>query len=366
MSKKILITGMNREQCVENYFLTKELKILNSHYSLIRCLRDMGFEVEQRPVIIGEDLNHYDDVIIYLHSPQGYCQNLYDGLYAIVARPDAILAFDDWQVDQIVLGFTEFKKNLLNTEKFNPFRQYLMDLYTGPSDIEIIKQHRHTYIHACDIVLSRTNRLLVCAFAGGDLSFLGINWNIERMFQYNPNPYNMNRRPDNNYGVENDISSFFDDHEITPEDKQRAWVFSSLIQNKTKKWLKSQKIAWDLKIYGGRRGVNKSKRIIEPEMCRIYNSNWGCLMPAYYHAGSGWWRSRVQQVVDVGSILYCEDKEGAIYGEAFTKMSVSEIENMSIGELTKMAKYQYECLYDNHPLDKSVQRQELIRVLESK
>ena len=104
MSKKILITGMNREQCVENYFLTKELKILNSHYSLIRCLRDMGFEVEQRPVIIGEDLNHYDDVIIYLHAPQGYCQNLYDGLYAIAARPDAILAFDDWQVDQIVSG----------------------------------------------------------------------------------------------------------------------------------------------------------------------------------------------------------------------------------------------------------------------
>ena len=65
---KILITGFNKEQCTKDYYLGKELKILNSHYSLIRCLEDMGHEIEQRTVSIGEDLSGYDKVIIYLSS----------------------------------------------------------------------------------------------------------------------------------------------------------------------------------------------------------------------------------------------------------------------------------------------------------
>ena len=365
MAKKILITGMNREQNVEDYFLGKELKILNSHYSLIRCLRDMGFEVEQRPVTIGEDLSGYDEVIVYLHSIQSFCQHLYDGLYAIKARPDCILAFDDWQVDQVIASFSQYKRNLLDEEKYNPFRQYLLELYYGNSDEATIRAHKQDYIDACDIILSYQNRLLICAFAGGDLTKLKTGWPVDRMFQYNPNPYNLNRRPETNYG-EVDLSSFFSESDVGSANKIKGWVFSSLIQNKTRKWLNNQKTTWPIMTYGARRGEFKSERVTEPDMCRAYNLHWGCLMPAYYHAGSGWWRSRVQQVVDAHSILYCEDAEGAIYGEAFTNMKIEEIEQMDQKQLESLAKYQHECLYDNHPLDKSVQKSELMRVLDSK
>ena len=45
---KILITGMNKNQCTEDFYLRQQLQVVPSHYSLLRCLRDMNYEVEQR------------------------------------------------------------------------------------------------------------------------------------------------------------------------------------------------------------------------------------------------------------------------------------------------------------------------------
>ena len=47
-------------------------------------------------------------------------------------------------------------------------------------------------------------------------------------------------------------------------------------------------------------------------------------------------------------------------------MNIEKIEGMSVSELESLAKYQHQCLYDNHPLDKATERAELTRVLESK
>jgi len=360
---KILVTGLNREQCNRDFFLRKELKILNSQYSLIRCLEDMGWEVEQRAVTIGEDLSNYDEVIVYLHSATSFCQHLYDGLYAISARPNCILAFDDWQINQVLDSIRRYRDEL-TTKIRDPYRDYIFDLYLGNSSKEEVMKHEQDYITACDIVMAKNNRLMICAFAGGDLNKMNTGWSTDRMFQYNPNPYNMNRRPDNNFGEDaSALDMFFDTTEAIV--KNRSWVFSSLMHDKTRKWLEKKNAKWPVNIYGSRRGKNKSERVIEPEMCKVYQKNWGCLMPVYYHAGSGWWRSRVQQVVDVGSILFCEEVEGKVYGDAFTGLNVSYIEGMTDAGLAALAKTQYECLYDNHPLDKSVQRLELTRVLEA-
>lgn len=361
MAKRILITGMNREQCNKDFYLRKQLKILNSHYSLIRCLEDMGWEVEQRAVNLGEDLSTYDEVIVYLHTTSSFCQHLYDGLYAISARPNCILAFDDWQVDQVIDNIKRFGDELKNNVR-DPFRDYLMDLYAGSSDKTTVVAHKSHYIAAIEQVMTHKNRLMICAFAGGDLTKLETGWSTQRMFSYNPNPYNLNRRPENNFGEEfSGLDSFFGDEII----KDKSWVFASLMHDKTRKWLEKKNPRWPVNIYGSRRGKNKSERVTEPEMCKVYQKNWGCLMPVYYHAGSGWWRSRVQQVVDVGSILFCESEEGKIYGEAFVDMNIQDVEGMSVESLTNLASMQRECLYDNHPLDKNVQKQELTRILEA-
>ena len=69
---KILITGMNKNQTTKDFYLRQQLKVVPSHYSLIRCLEDMGYEVEQRLVKIGEDLSDYDKVICFLASPTNH------------------------------------------------------------------------------------------------------------------------------------------------------------------------------------------------------------------------------------------------------------------------------------------------------
>jgi len=373
---KILITGFNKEQCTRDYFLGKELKILNSHYSLIRCLEAMGHEIEQRPVSIGENLTAYDKVIVYLSSVKSFSHHAFDALYALKARPDAILGNDDWQVREVFVSFKLYQENLKEwKETGKPFleygtNKYLADLYKGDTKLEKLGDHIDTFIEGCEIINRKTNPLILCTFAGGDNDLFKIGYKGD-IINYNPNPYNLNRRPENNYGEDPGILSFFDDEPIIlpPDEKKMRWVFSSIVQSKTMPWFNKQTPTWDVLNFGPRRETKLTKgietfRVKEPEMCRIYNENWGCMMPEYYHAGSAWWRSRVQQVADVESVLVCSDKEGAIYGEAYVGNTLASVENMSLEELTKLGKDQKECLYDNHPLDKRVQQQELEAIVQ--
>jgi len=364
MAKKILITGMNALQTRRDGFLKQELQVVPSHYSVIRVLEDMGYEVEQRPVELGEDLSKYDDVIIYIHSIQAFCQRLYSGLYAISNRPNCIIAFDDWQINQIYESFSTYLKDLSeNSDK--PFREYLLELYQGKEDLDTIKKFKQQYVDACNIVLSKSNRLLVSAFDHGDLSLLNLEWDPNRVFRFNPNPYHLNRTPKNGYGEESALSVFMS-NDVEPESKIRAWNFASLVQKKTQKWLKQQNVKkWNINFYGARRGMEvKQERLTESDMCAIYNSQWGCLMPGYFHSGSGWWRARPLQVADAGSILVCDLKEGKVYGEAYD-LTADKVEGMTLGELIATAKNQKECLYAKHPLDRSVTRSEFSAVLEA-
>jgi hypothetical protein len=373
---KFLITGFNKEQCTKDYYLGKELKILNSHYSLIRCLEDMGHEIEQRTVSIGEDLSGYDKVIIYLSSVKSFAHHAFDALYALKARPDAILANDDWQVREVFISFKLYEENLIaHKESGKPFfdygtNTYLANLYKGDTPLEDMGKHIDTFIEACHIVNQKQNDLILCTFAGGNNDKFKIDYK-GNIINYNPNPYNLNRKPENNYGEDIGLLGFFDDEPIIlpPDEKKLRWIFSSIVQSKTMGWFNKQKPTWDVLNFGPRRETKQTKgietyRVKEPEMCKIYNENWGCMMPEYYHAGSGWWRSRVQQVADVESVLVCSDAEGKIYGEAYVGNTIESVENMSVEELTRLGKAQKECLYDNHPLNKATQRSELLGVVE--
>lgn len=366
MSKKILITGMNKLQCTKDFFLKQQLQVVPSHYSTIRCLEDMGYEVEQRPVRLGEDLSGYDEVIVYIHSIQAFCQYLWAGLYAVHARPNCILAFDDWQFTQIYSTIETYKEKLIEGDE-GVFRQYLFDLWQGEEDKETVMKYKEQYIDACNIITSKDNRLMVSAFAGGDLSTLNLNWKEENVFPFNPNPYHLNRRSDNGYGTGSiALDGFFGD---TPA-KEMKWNFASLVQEKTRKWLKAQQPddwKWEIVYYGAKRGKYKSERKTEPEMVKVFEQQWGCLMPGYFHAGSGWWRARPLQVADAGSIIIGDKPEMMVYyqDDALAGLRVQDVEAMDATQLAQTAKAQRDALYDNHPLNTSVQQEEMKRVLEA-
>ena len=344
----ILITGMNKLQCTRDFYLQQQLKVVPSHYSLIRCLEDMGHTVTQRPVEIGETLDEYDEVICFIHNPSGFAGYVYNALWAISQKPDCILAFDDWQVDSIYKGLLDLK----DVSKL--FRPYVKDSHTMiPDNIE---SYEKVFDAAIDLVGSKKNRMLISAFAGGDLSVL-IDYPKELLFPYNPNPYHLNRQAIL-------TASLFED--INP--KERVFNFAGLVQDKTKKWLKAQgvdKTSWPLKQYGSRK--DGQDRVTEDVMVNIYSQQWGILMPGYFHAGSGWWRARPLQVADAGSILIGDPKEMILYygDEGLASVQEKDIIDMSDHMLQEIADEQKAAIYRLHPLDKEVQKAELNACLKS-
>ena len=340
---KILITGMNKLQCTEDFYRSQQLKVVPSHYSLIRCLRDMGHEVDQRVVEIGEDLDSYDEIIVYIHNPAGFAAYVYNALYTISRREDCILAFDDWQTDSIYEGLLALR----DPEKL--FRKYVLEGHA-----QIPENVKDWYLHfnsALDKIASKTNRMLISAFRGGDPTLL-LDYPRDKIFTFNPNPYHLNRKPNN----------------LVQEPKERIFNFAGLIQDKTKKWLKAQGINdydWPLMKYGSRK--DGQDRVTEDVMVNIYASHWGILMPGYFHAGSGWWRARPLQVADAGSILIGDPKEMMIYygDERLASIKASDLIDMCDQELIDLATAQREALYKLHPLNKEVEKMELNACLKS-
>lgn len=335
----ILITGMNKLQCTKDFYLEQQLKVIPSHYSLIRCLEDMGHTVTQRHVEIGETLDEFDEVIVFIHNPSGFAGYVYNALWAISQVPNCILAFDDWQTDSIYSGLVALK------DPAKLFRQYVKDSHKFvPADVE---KYERTFLESIDKVESKTNRMLISAFSGGDLSLL-IDYPKELLFPYNPNPYHLNRQPEVN--------------PLFPEPRERVFNFAGLVQDKTKKWLKAQgvdKHSWPLKQYGSRK--DGQDRVTEDVMVTIYSQQWGILMPGYFHAGSGWWRARPLQVADAGSILIGEPKEMMLYynDQRLANIQAKDIVDLSDSELEQLAKDQRDALYQSHPLDKDIQKAEL-------
>lgn len=356
---RVLITGMNRNQTTRDYFRTQELQVVPSHYSLIRCLEDMGHEVEQREVELGEDISGYDEVIIYVHNLQGFAHCLYTGLYAVSKRPNAVLAFDDWQVRDILNSVVKFGEHIANGNEGRVIKDYIIDIQTKKRSKELLRKYVGAFAEGIKVISSKSNRLLVSAFAGGDLELLKTGWPADRVFRFNPNPYHLNRGPGNNYGSD----GMFDFPTVSK--KRDEWNFASLLHDKTRSWLKRQAPRWPVTMYGQRKGPNATKRVTEDEMCFVFAQDWGCLMPGYFHSGSGWWRARPLQVADAGSVLVCDDAEGRIYGEPYVGLTASAVEEMGEHELRRLANRQRDALYDRHPLIQEVERFEVSAVLEA-
>lgn len=349
---KILITGMNKAQTHEDFYLRQHLKVVPSHYSLLRSLRDAGHTVDQLiydPSMAGK----YDKVIVFLAGPRqmvtGY---LYQGLEAIADYPTCVLAFDDWQTAEILHGLRP---------DVNLYDKFILGNQGRDAD-SITEDEKRRHSIALDTISSKKNRVLLSVFAGGDCGLL-LDWPKELLYGYNPNPYHLHRKYDNNYGK--DTFAPIGLERVSPALKKREFNFASLVQSKTKKWIKAQKTnAWPINYYGSK--AEKQDRYKEWDMVRIYEEQWACLMPGYHHAGSGWWRARPTQCADAGSILIGDKKELEIYygvNNPCTNIRACDIEDLDTATLTTIADMQRDSLYALHPLNKQKQQDELAACL---
>lgn len=343
--KKILITGFYKSHTDEFYFKSTVLQVVSSLYSLIQCLRSLNYDVEVRPVKPGENLKHFDDVIVYIGNPSSFSTPYtYGALYAISNRPDCIIAFDDWQISEIL-------KNYNNYNEENIQRKFLIEMNKTTTDE--VKPFIKDIMKGVEIVKNLQNKTLVTTFEGGNPELLFARNKIPpAIFTFNPNPYHINKKP----------------NKILSSPKERVFNFAGLCQKETKKWLKAQKIeetGWELKLYGSRK--DGQDRVVEQQMVQIYSEQWGILMAGYYHAGSGWWRARPLQVADAGSILIGEPSEMIILYNDFELSNIRPIDliDKTDNQLKEIAAAQKEALYKTHPLDKEVTKQELLKCLMS-
>lgn len=388
MKKKILITGFNKNQCTRKFYLRQQLKVVPSHYSLFNCLTDMGYEVEQRQVVLGEDLTSYDDVIVFIAGPrQLVATTVYEGLYAIGMRPDCILAFDDWQVPDLFKGVAKCQ------DEKELFAQFILDV--NKKTIADVIGYTLIFLNAINTIVAKKNRMLISAFQTGHLNdpsfgphllFDKINYPQDRLFVYNPNPYHRNRTwvDLHHEGAEDptwnpNIERLFVQEDYELPKRERKFNFASLVQSKTQKWLKKQGYTgnpkndeegdiggWKVDLYGSK--ADTQKRLTEDEMVKVFYTDWGCLMPGYEHSGSGWWRARPLQAADARCILIGDPKELAVYyGKRFSylELTAKDIVNASDEELDEIAEAQAQALYRLHPLDKLIEQEELTKVLEA-
>ena len=384
--KKILITGMNKNQTTKNFYLRQQLKVVPSHYSLIRCLEDMGYEVEQRIVKIGEDLSDYHRVICFLASPRQALQlAFYNGLWAIHATPkdNLVLAFDDWQTEDIFKGIQSCKDKESLLKEFTIGQNKMCD---PDMSFELLEPHTETLLNSVQYISEKKAPMLLSVFMGGDLSKL-VDYPKELLVGYNPNPYHRNRAPGDRGDIHIDEMEYMEqmmmpsvaDDTVAPDDKVKCFNFASLVQGKTARWLKQQNAgswdtkifiysqqnagSWDIEFFGSRK--EKQRRLGEGDMCKVYAEQWGCLMPGYRHAGSGWWRARPLQLADAGSILIGEYEEMMLLynDEELASVKASDLVDLTIDGLALLASRQKEALLYTHPLDKELQQKELSVIL---
>lgn len=385
--KRICVTGFNKNQCTRKFYLRQQLKIVPSTYSLWNCLTDMGYEVDQRQVQLGEDLSGYDEVIVFIAGPrQLVATSVFEGLWAISQRPDCILAFDDWQVPDLFKGVAKCDGN-----RDELFAQFILDV--NKKTLEEVERYEQQFMKALSVITAKQNRMLISAFCtehigdnenyGPHLLFDKIDYPRHRLFVYNPNPYHRNRKPGDvlHEGAEDPTwkPPTFKMGDALPVAKERRFNFASLVQSKTQKWLKKQGYtgnpkndeegtigSWPVDLYGSK--AETQKRLTEDQMCEVFQRDWGCLMPGYEHAGSGWWRARPAQAADAGCILIGEPKEMQVYygkDNPIALLKATDIIDASDAELAEIAMEQYRAIYKIHPLDKAVQRSELQLVLEA-
>ena len=69
MTKKILVTGFN---ALTVGSARSPLNIATSAKILPIVLKEAGYDVTQKAIIPGEDVSHYDKVIVYVFGPIAY------------------------------------------------------------------------------------------------------------------------------------------------------------------------------------------------------------------------------------------------------------------------------------------------------
>lgn len=335
---KILVTGITRLQCEENYYLKQQLRVIPSEVALVNGLRELGHDVTMRVVQWGEDLSEWDRIISYAAPTDTFIAYATNGFLWTLTRDDTLIAIDDWQCGRVISDCLRLDAK---------WKDAFVGQMNGLKDREF-----------ADILHSQWccgRKILFPAFEGGDLSLLlnegmtkiqkaELECGAMELFSYDPNPLLPLRRP-----------------KTTLLEKERVWVIAGLSEANRKSWKRIKPTLPVIEV--GKRGAG-GVRMPEDEIVDWFAQRWFHYMPHYKHAGSGWWRARPQQISDGMAITVCDPKEGAIFGPSWVIEDPKALETLSDNELHDLALRQRLEFVERHPVDDKGRQRSLSKLTE--
>ena len=332
--KRILITGFTAPQVGS----LRTNGINHLPYVFADAARELGYDVEHRITVLGEDLKGYDAVIVFIMTLFSVTTSYALGaLWALRTRPDAAIVVDDWQVDAMINRFE------IAARRPDHYLCQTLSATKRPG-VDLIRKKGMLRSAIFSVVedLSKTwEPHPVCApvFPWGDISKLQLP--PKRPIAFDPPPMVMPRLPV--------IKPVADHHRL------KRWVLASLFDQRS--WLESQSFSWPVTVYGQEK--HGYERLPENEVIDRYGVIWGMLSHPYEHVGSGWWRQRFLHATHAGNVVYGEEAELGPIGHG-AHISLVEIERSSWRALRQLADHQRDLiearLWDRDQFDNFIRR----------
>lgn len=297
------------------------------------ALREMGHDVDgPRRVPLSEDVSGYDAVLVQV----GWISSLSSSYAHEAARVMAdsrgrVLRYvDDWRSQWLaddIAGHALSEKGW--SKHVGNFRR---KEYSGISDLDRARIRTEILRPIED-----DSPLLVPWMPWGDLSLFDVSTKARlsaTLIGWDPqslSPVTPTRWPED-------------------RDRQRRWVVASLQDHD--RWVAAQGLTWPVLRLGGVKKnpggtvIAGSNQVVIPEseVCQLYAESWGVLSPQYDSAGSGYWRTRWEQAMEAGSIIWPGPIDAAQIGGAFEGLTPQAIEEKTIGGLSELARAQAERL----------------------
>lgn len=301
-----------------------------------KLYRDMlahaGYEVEQRPVAVDENITGYDALIFGVSPLNSFSARYqYAALGALADAKAAgipiIYYIDDWQSHLIKSA----AKTMCNDPK-----RLVRPTYNGVNasgatcrnDFEWGEANLDKLMTVVnDLAYETWPTLIMPTYRGGDLGIF------------------KKKIPANKRMVGIDPTSFYTPYDtVIPDDadRKREWVFGILSDQR--KWMEKINVdrTWDIAHKGGR-ASKADEGMPEPELVQMYADSWGVLSCPYWHAGSGWFRIRHEHTMGTRSVLYSEG-ELSFISDAFD-VKIPEVEGMNNRQLRELADAQADAWY---------------------
>jgi len=273
--------------------------------SLFRVLDEAGHAYEFRPVVPGEVLDEYDALIVEMSSAARTwgAGHLLGSIWCFAQDRPSIAFYDDWNVRSADGAIRQLAGN--PNLMFEGFIRY--------RNADSAEPHRQALERAlAGFFESDGPKRVIAGFAWGDKALIS----------------------DHPFDLVFDPSTIMLQEPFLPQPiiRERRWVLATW-ENRWG-WAAKLHHRWPFEEYGKQK-YGKSKLPL-PQLCERYAVCWGAVVPPYYHAGSGFWRTRLVHMAQARSLFALDPRDAIALGDPFATDWIT-YEELNDNELSAIA-----------------------------